>query len=41
MVLDHLTEGQPLYVKPQASLYALQVADAARRSADSNQVVQV
>ena len=41
MVLDYLTEGQPLYVKPQASLYALQVADAARRSADSNQVVQV
>ena len=41
MVLDHLTEGKPLYVKPQASLYALQVADAARRSADSNQVVQV
>lgn len=41
MVLDNLTSGTALYVKPQASLYALQVADAARRAADSNQIVQV
>ena len=41
MVVNNLTTGKPLYVKPQASLYALQVADAARRSADSNKVVQV
>ncbi len=41
MVIDNLTTGKPLYLKPQASLYALQVADAARRSADSNRVVQV
>lgn len=33
MVLDTLTQGTPLYVTPQQSLYALQVADAARRSA--------
>ena len=41
MVLDNLTTGKPLYVKPQASFYALQVADAARRATDSNQVVQI
>ncbi|GAB4546335.1 MAG: Gfo/Idh/MocA family oxidoreductase [Pleurocapsa sp.] len=31
LVLDCLLENKPLYVKPQESLYALQVADAARR----------
>ncbi len=31
-VLDHLFEGIPLYVKPEASLYALQVAEAAYQS---------
>ena len=41
MVLDHLTIGKPLYLKPQASLYALQVADAARRSAESGKIVTV
>jgi biliverdin reductase len=35
MVLDHLINGTPLYVTPEASLYALQVADAARRSAET------
>jgi biliverdin reductase len=39
MVLDHLTTGTPLYVTPTASLYALKVADAARRSAESGQTV--
>lgn len=39
MVLDHLSEGTPLYVTPSASLYALKVADAARRSAESGQTV--
>lgn len=35
MVLDHLTSPDtPLYVTPQESLYALRVADAARRSAE-------
>ncbi|MBD2576560.1 Gfo/Idh/MocA family oxidoreductase [Oscillatoria sp. FACHB-1406] len=32
--IDFLVEGTPLYVSPEASLYALQIADAAR--ADSN-----
>lgn len=39
MVLDHLIEGTPLYVTPDASLYALKVADAARRSAQLGQTV--
>ncbi|NJO75886.1 MAG: Gfo/Idh/MocA family oxidoreductase [Leptolyngbyaceae cyanobacterium RM1_406_9] len=34
-VLDHLTSGAPLYVTPTASLYALKIADAARRSAET------
>ncbi len=34
MVLDYLTDGTPLYVTPEASLYTLKVADAARRSAE-------
>lgn len=33
LVLDHLTKGRPLYVTPEASIYALKVGDAARRSA--------
>ena len=41
MVLDHLIEGTPLYVTPEASLYALKVADAARRSAETGQTVLV
>ncbi|MBW4487583.1 MAG: Gfo/Idh/MocA family oxidoreductase [Trichocoleus desertorum ATA4-8-CV12] len=40
-VLDHLYKGTPLYVSPEASLYALKVADAARRSAETGQVVAV
>lgn len=32
MVLDYLFDGTPLYVTPRESLYALKVADAARRS---------
>lgn len=38
-VLDHLFTGSPLYVSPQASLYALQVADAARQSAETGQTI--
>jgi biliverdin reductase len=41
MVLDHLTTGAPLYISPTASLYALQVADAARQSAETGQTVQM
>lgn len=32
MVLDCLFDGQPLYIQPQASLYALKVANAAQES---------
>jgi biliverdin reductase len=38
-VLDYLTEGRSLYVQPESSIYALTVADAVRRSAETNQVV--
>lgn len=41
LVLDHLTEGKPLYVSPEASLYALRVADATRQSAESGKVVDL
>lgn len=41
MVLDHLFAGTPLYVTPTSSLYALKVADAARRSAEIGQTVFV
>ncbi len=41
MVLDHLFNGSPLYVQPQSSLYALRVAEAARRSAVMGEVVKV
>lgn len=41
MVLDHLFDGQPLYVTPENSLYALKVADAARRSAELGQVIAI
>lgn len=39
MVLDHLIEGTPLYVTLDASLYALKVADAARRSAQTGETI--
>jgi biliverdin reductase len=35
MVLDHLFNGTPLYVTPEASLYTLKVADAARQAAET------
>jgi biliverdin reductase len=39
MVLDYLLAQQPLYLQPQASLYALQVANAARESSDRKQTI--
>jgi len=36
MVIEHLLEGTPLYVTPEASLAALKVGDATRRSAENN-----
>lgn len=41
MVLDCLEKGTPLYVSPTDSVYALRVADAARRSAETGQTVSV
>lgn len=40
-VLDHLAIGTPIYVSLASSLYALQVADAARRSAESGETIEV
>lgn len=40
-VLDYLTAGTPLYVTLESSLYALKVADAARRSAELGHAVVV
>lgn len=40
-VLEALTQGTPLYVSPEASLYSLRVADAARRAAETGQAVRV
>jgi biliverdin reductase len=33
-VLDYLTEGKPLYITAVQSLYALEIADQIRRSAE-------
>jgi biliverdin reductase len=41
LVLDHLSTGSPLYVTPEASLYTLRVADAARRSAAMGETVAI
>jgi biliverdin reductase len=40
-VLEHLLDHKPLYVSPESSLYALKVADAARRSSELGQTVYV
>ena len=39
MVLDYLYNQQPLYIQPQASLYALQVANAAQKASSTNTIV--
>ena len=41
MVLDYLTENKPLYVEPEASLYALQVAEKTRQASNNGQVMKV
>lgn len=38
MVLDYLFEQKPLYIQPEASLYALQVANAAQESSLTGRV---
>lgn len=40
-VLDHLTEGRPLYSSLEESLYSLRVADAARRAAESQTTIEL
>lgn len=40
-VLDHLTTGAPLYVTPESSLYALKVAEAAKRSAETGEAIDL
>ncbi|OUL34920.1 Gfo/Idh/MocA family oxidoreductase [Nostoc sp. 106C] len=35
MVLDRIFDGSPLYVTPEASLYTLKVAEAAKRAAET------
>lgn len=40
-VLDALTQDKPMYVTPAESLYALKVADAARRAAMTQTVIQL
>ena len=41
MVIDHLLDGVPLYIQPEASLYTLQVAEAIKKSAEIQQVVKL
>ncbi|NEQ98042.1 MAG: Gfo/Idh/MocA family oxidoreductase [Cyanothece sp. SIO2G6] len=41
MVLDALEHHQPLYITPDESVYALRVADAARRSAENGAWIRV
>lgn len=41
IVFDHLLNHTPLYVTPEASLYSLKVADAARRSAETGQTITI
>lgn len=41
MVIDHLTAGQPLYLQPADSLYSLQIAAAARLSAQTGATVTI
>lgn len=41
IVLDHLERGAALYVTPKDSVYALRIADAARRSAATNETIAI
>ncbi|MEG4037111.1 Gfo/Idh/MocA family oxidoreductase [Microcoleus sp. S36b_A4] len=41
MVLEYLSNGTPLYVNNASSLYALKVADAARRSSETGQNIAI
>lgn len=41
MVLDHILDGNPLYVTPEESLYTLQVAQAAKKAAETGLTIFV
>jgi biliverdin reductase len=41
LVLEHLFAGAPIYVTPAASLATLRVAEATRRSAETNRTISV
>jgi biliverdin reductase len=41
LVLDHLIDGQPIYITPEASLATLRIADAARISAETRKTVVI
>ncbi|MBE9114865.1 Gfo/Idh/MocA family oxidoreductase [Lusitaniella coriacea LEGE 07157] len=41
LALDAIINGKPLYISPQASAYALKVADAARISAETGQTYEL
>ena len=39
MVIEHLLEGTPLYVTPEASLYTLKVADFSRKASETGLIL--
>lgn len=41
MVLDYLCDHTPLYIQPEKSYYTLKVADAARESAQTGQIIAI
>jgi biliverdin reductase len=41
IVLDNLLEGKPLYINPNASCYALEIADGARRSSVEGKTISI
>lgn len=41
MVLDYLTEGTPLYITPDVSLYTLKIADAVRRASETGKIIDI
>ncbi|MFN3360526.1 MAG: hypothetical protein ACK421_03730, partial [Pseudanabaenaceae cyanobacterium] len=40
-VVAHLLAGKPLYVQPSSSLYALQVATACQRAAETDKIIDL
>ncbi|NEZ55060.1 Gfo/Idh/MocA family protein [Adonisia turfae] len=40
-IMEHLTEGKPLYVQPEESLYSLRIAAALQQAAESGQRIML